>query len=273
MSARGGESSKVAVEKFARCELRSPATCFGTIARALAKKVRTPAPPKRPVQAPQRRDTRRARPPADDRRRLWGIIAVLAVIAVAGIGAALYFGLRGGSGSSTPAAVGPNPFNSLPGIRKTKQPWPPEVAHLQDRLAPLNLTSNPTEQLAYHIHQHLDIFVNGKHVTVPQCIGIYGCYQNFAFITELHTHRTDGIVHVEAPSNKHYTLGTFFAEWGVFLSKKCVGAYCQGYKWYVNGKPQTEPPYALKLEPHQEIAIVIGKPPAHIPSTFNWTGL
>ncbi|TMK69504.1 MAG: hypothetical protein E6G50_12135 [Actinobacteria bacterium] len=239
----------------------------------MAKKVRTPAPPKRPVQAPQRRDTRRARPPADDRRRLWGIIAVLAVIAVAGIGAALYFGLRGGSGSSTPAAVGPNPFNSLPGIRKTKQPWPPEVAHLQDRLAPLNLTSNPTEQLAYHIHQHLDIFVNGKHVTVPQCIGIYGCYQNFAFITELHTHRTDGIVHVEAPSNKHYTLGTFFAEWGVFLSKKCVGAYCQGYKWYVNGKPQTEPPYALKLEPHQEIAIAIGKPPAHIPSTFNWTGL
>jgi hypothetical protein len=239
----------------------------------LAKKVRTPAPPKRPVQAPQRRDTRRARPPADDRRRLWAIIAVLAVIAVAGIGTALYFGLRGGNGSDTHATAGPNTFNSLPGIRKTKAPWPPEVANLQARLAPLNLTSNPREQLAYHIHQHLDIYVNGKHVTVPECIGIYGCYQNFAFITELHTHRTDGVIHVEAPSNKHYTLGTFFAEWGVFLSKKCVGAYCQGYKWYLNGKLQTAPAYALPLDPHEEIAIVIGKPPATIPSTYNWNGL
>ena len=45
------------------------------------------------------------------------------------------------------------------------------------------------------------------------------------------------------------------------------------YHWYVNGNLQTIPPYALKLEPHQEIAIVIGKPPATIPSTYNWTGL
>ena len=199
---------------------------------------------------------------------------MLAIIAVAGVGSALYFGLRdNGSSSSAPASAGPNTYNSLPGIRKIKAPWGPEVAHLQDRLAPLNLTSNPTEQLAYHIHQHLDIFLNGKKITVPQCIGIYGCYQNFAFITELHTHRTDGVVHVEAPSNKHYTLGTFFAEWGVFLNSRCVGAYCQGYKWYINGKQQTGPAYALKLEPHQEIVIAIGTPPAKIPSTYNWSGL
>jgi hypothetical protein len=274
MSARRGASSDGLAKKSARCELRLAADRSGTIARALAKKVRTPPPPKRPVQAPQRRDPRRARgkPPADDRRRLWIIIAVLAAVAVAGVGSALYFAL-GDNGSSTPATVGPNTLNSLPGIRKTKQPWPPEVAHLQDRLAPLNLTANPTEQLAYHIHQHIDIYLNGKPITVPQCIGIYGCYQNFAFITELHTHRTDGIIHVEAPSNKHYTLGTFFAEWGVYLSRTCVGAYCQGYTWYLDGKRQTEPPYALKLEPHQVIVIAIGKPPATIRSTYNWNGL
>ncbi len=245
----------------------------GTIARAVAKKVRTPAPPKRPVQAPQRRDARRAKQP-DDRRLLWTIIGVLSVVAVAGIAAALYFGLRGDNGSSAaPATAGPNTYNSLPGIRKTKAPWPPEVAHLNDRLAPLNLNPNPQEQLAYHIHQHLDIFVDGKRITVPLCIGIYGCYQSFAYITELHTHRNDGIIHVEAPSKRHYTLGTFFAEWGVFLNRKCVGGYCQGYRWYVNGVRQTGPAYALKLEPHEEIAIVIGKPPAKIPSTYNWTGL
>jgi hypothetical protein len=272
MSARRDESSGFPAEKCARCELRLVDSPFGTIARAVAKKVRTPAPPKRPVQAPQRRETKRTRP-AGDRRGLWGLIALLVVVAAGGIGAALYFGLRGDNGGNTPATVGPNTFNSLPGVRKITAPWGPEVAHLQDRLAPLNLTSNQTEQLAYHIHQHLDIFLNGKHITVPQCIGIYGCYNSFVYLTELHTHRTDGVIHVEAPSNKHYTLGTFFAEWGVFLNRKCVGAYCQGYKWYVDGRPQTTPAYALKLEPHQEIAIVIGKPPATIPSTYNWTGL
>lgn len=246
----------------------------GTIARALAKKVRTPAPPKRPVQAPKRRDAKRARP-ADGRRRLWGLVGVLSVLAVAGVAVGLYFALGrdNGSSPSAPATAEPNTYNSLPGIRKTKAPWPPEVAHLQDRLAPLGLNSLQQEALTYHIHQHLDIFLNGKKITLPQCIGIYGCYQNFAFITELHTHRTDGVIHVEAPSNKHYTLGTFFAEWGVFLSKKCIGGYCQGYKWYVNGKPQAGPAYALNLEPHEEIAIVIGKPPAKIPSTYNWSGL
>jgi hypothetical protein len=241
----------------------------------VAKKVRTPAPPKRPVQAPQRRDTRRARR-GGDTQRLWWVVGALGILAAGAIAAALYFALgrdNGSSGSAVPTTAGPNTYNSLPGIRKTKAPWPPEVAHLQDRLAPLGLNSLQQEALAYHIHQHLDIFLNGKHLTVPQCIGIYGCYQNFAFITELHTHKTEGIIHVEAPSNEHFTLGTFFAEWGVFLSKDCVGAYCQGYQWYLNGKLQTGPAYALKLEPHEEIAIVIGTPPAKIPSTYNWKGL
>src|SRR5207302_6077276 len=49
-----------------------------TIAGALAKKTRTPPPPRRPVQAPQRRETPHARPTLDDRRRkqiLYGVAA------------------------------------------------------------------------------------------------------------------------------------------------------------------------------------------------------
>ena len=233
----------------------------------MAKKVRTPAPPKRPIQAPQRRETKRARP-ADDRRRLWVLIAVLVVVAAAGVGAALYFALRD-NGTSTPATVGSNTYNSLPGVRKIKAPWPPEYAHLNDRLTPLDLDANPTEVLTYHIHQHLEIFVNGKKVDVPAFIGI----NDSAYITELHTHAPDGIIHIEAPSNKHYTLGTFFAEWGIFLSNRCVGAYCQGYKWYVNGKAQTGSPFAHELNQHEQIVFAVGTPPKTIPSTYNWTGL
>jgi hypothetical protein len=241
----------------------------------VAKKVRTPPPPKRPVQAPQRRDPkkRRGAASAPATRNLWPIVGVLAVVAVAGIAAALYFGLRGNGGSTattTAASPNANPLNSLPGVRKIKAPWPPEYAHLNDRLEPLNLNALSQEALAYHIHQHLDVYVNGKPIQVPALIGI----NDSAYLTELHTHDSSGIIHVESESaDKHYTLGTLFAEWGIYLSPKCVGAYCQGYTWYINGKKQTGQPWNLVLQPHQVIVIAIGKPPKHIRSTYAWGGL
>jgi hypothetical protein len=257
----------------------------------VAKKVRTPAPPKRPVQAPQKRTTKRQRGSAapvtpGGRRNLWTIIALLVVVAVAAIGGALYFALRGNSSSSSKTTsttsqgfqLQLNPaedasFNTLAGVRKTKAPWAPEYAHLDSRLGPLGLASLSAEQLVYHIHQHLDIYLNGKHVTIPECIGIFGCYANFVYLTQLHTHHTDGIIHVESATPHKYTLGDFFAEWGVFLDKQCVGAYCQGYKWYVNGKRMTGNPQDLVLTPHLVIVIAIGKQPKHIRSTYRWNGL
>jgi hypothetical protein len=238
-------------------------------------------PPKRPVQAPQRRDpkkrARAAAPPTGGRNWL-PIVAVAAAIIAAGIAAGLYFGLRG-SNSTAPAtqstltgspADGGNPLNSLPGVRKIPAPWPPEYAHLNDRLQPLNLNALSQEALAYHIHQHLDIYLDGSPISVPALIGI----NDSAYLTELHTHDASGIIHVESESaTKHYTLGSFFAEWGVFLSKNCVGSYCNGYSWYLDGKKQRTPLWQLLLKPHQEIVIAIGKPPKKIRSTYPWNGL
>ena len=213
------------------------------------------------------------------------IVAVLGLVAVAAIAAALYFALRGSSGSSkstTKSASGfemrvdpakDRQYNHLPGVRKIKSPWAPESAHLDDRLAPLGLKALSQEQLAYHIHQHLDIYLNGKHLAVPQCIGILGCYAHFIYLTELHTHRTDGVIHNESETTRNYTLGEFFAEWGVFLSKRCVGGYCQGYKWYVNGKRQKGNPQDLVLKAHLVVVLAIGKQPKKIPSTYAWKGL
>lgn len=255
------------------CTLRSsggPAKAFGSIARAVAKKVRTPPPPKRPIQAPQRRqDPRRG---LRGRGNLWSIIAVLALVAAAAIAAALYFALRGKGSSNAPAVKAKPPavnYNALPGVRKTKAPWAPEYAHLADRLLPLRLKALGQEALVYHIHQHLDLFLNGKPLTVPAFIGI----NDGSYITELHTHSTDGVIHNESESKRTYTLGQFFAEWGVFLNRKCVGAYCHGYTWYVNGKKQTGNPANLVLKAHLEVVIAIGKPPKKIPSKFNWNGL
>ena len=105
---------------------------------------------------------------------------------------------------------------------------------------------------------------------VPRLIGIN---LGANYLTELHTHDTRGVIHVESPkANDQFTLGQFVAEWGVFLDSRCIGAYCNGLKWYVNGKPQTGNPADLVLKSHQEIAIVVGKPPTKIPSSYRFLG-
>ena len=170
-----------------------------------------------------------------------------------------------GSGGSKSTANVAN-YNRLPGIRRTKAPWPPDYQYLADRLPPLGLTTLPQEAVVTHYHSHLDIFVDGKKVTVPALIGINIGAQ---YLTQLHTHDTRGVIHVESPkANDHFSLGQFVAEWGVFLNSRCIGSYCNGLKWYLNGKLQRGNPQRYVLQSHDEIAIVVGKPPSRIPSRF-----
>jgi hypothetical protein len=212
------------------------------------------------------------------------IVGVLALVAVAAIAAALYFALRGSSSNSNSSKsssggfemrVAPakdRQYNRLPGVRRTKAPWPPEFAHLDGRLAPLGLQALSQEALAYHIHQHLDIFLNGKRLAVPPYVG-FCCPPRFTYLTELHTHSSDGVIHNESETKSDYTLGQFFAEWGLFLNKRCVGGYCQGFKWYVNGKQQHGNPQDLVLKAHLEVVLAIGTLPTKIPSTYAWGNL
>jgi len=192
------------------------------------------------------------------------VVGVIAAIVIAVV--VLRDNGDGGSKTRTTAVN----YNILPGIRKTKAPWPPEYEFLADRLLPLGLQTLGQEGAATHYHAHLDIFVNGKHVTVPRYIGIN---QGAGYLTELHTHDTRGVIHVESPkSNDHFSLGQFVAEWGVFLNARCIGAYCDGLKWYVNGKLQTGNPENYLLQSHDEVAIVVGKPPKTIPKSYKFLG-
>jgi hypothetical protein len=240
----------------------------GTLARAVAKKVRTPAPPRR-VQAPQRRETRRAAGVPSRSPWLYAAAgaAVAAVVAAAIIAVVLVRDNGGGATKTTQ----PTNYNSLPGVRRTKAPWPVDSAYyatLADRLAPLDLTTLGGHQgLVEHFHAHIDVFANGKRVTVPRWIGIN---PGAGYLTELHTHDASGVIHIEAQKARDFTLGQFIAEWGVFLNQRCLGAYCDGLKWYVDGKQQTGNPAGLVLKSHQEIALVLGKPPKTIPSSYKF---
>jgi hypothetical protein len=236
----------------------------GNLARAVAKKVRTPPPP-RNVQAPQRRETRRAagipqRPP-------WVYAAGGALVAAVIAAAVLGFVLTRNSDGAKNKAAAPT-YNTLPGIRRTKAPWPPEYLYLADRLVPLDLTTlGGHNGLVLHFHTHIDIFVNGKKVKVPALVGINA---GAGWLTELHTHDDRGVIHIEAQKKRDFTVGKFFAEWAVYLDAHSIGGYT-GMKWYLNGKLQTGNPQTLVFAPHQEIAFVVGKPPAEIPSSYKFS--
>ncbi|MDQ2968305.1 MAG: hypothetical protein M3R37_08320 [Actinomycetota bacterium] len=230
----------------------------------MAKKVRTPPPPRR-VQTPQRRETRRSGGP---QRSPWfyavGGALVAAVIAAAVVGIVV---VRGDGGGTTTKTTGPN-YNALPGIRKTKAPWPPEYRYLADRLVPLDLTTlGGHNDLVLHFHTHIDIFVNGKKVKIQALVGIN---PGAGYLTELHTHDDRGVIHIEAQKSRDFTVGQFFAEWAVYLDAHSIGGY-SGMTWYLNGKQQTGNPETLVFKPHQEIAFVVGKAPAQIPSSYKFS--
>jgi hypothetical protein len=248
---------------------QEPSEAAASIARALAKKAKTPAPPRR-VQAPQRRVEQRRRRTAEERRTLWTSVAFAASgVAAIAIVAALFFAFGRGGGGGNSTAVD---WSKLVGVQTGAAPWNAGDDHLPDRLAPLGLSELSSEGVAIHIHQHLDIFVNGKKEAVPAQIGIY----DSQFLTELHTHDTTGVMHVESDKKRKFSLGEFFGVWGVRLTNTCVGGYCRPktpWKLYVNGAPYFGDPSKLILIKHQEFAFVVGKPPKKIPTSYQFGGL
>ena len=73
-----------------------------TLACGLARKARTPAPPRRPVQAPKVRTTPRSSTPEEDRKRLLILVAIAAsgLIALAAVVAFLVLGTSDGGGGN-----------------------------------------------------------------------------------------------------------------------------------------------------------------------------
>jgi len=162
---------------------------------------------------------------------------------------------------------------ALPGLQTGQAPWEAEIPNLLARLKAINLPALHEEGNALHIHQHIDIFVDGKPVTVPKDIGIN---YDERFISPLHTHDRTGVIHVESDKVQDFTLGQFFDVWGVRLTKDCLGGYCvkgsEKLLVFSNGKPVAGDPRRLVLSAHQEIAIVYGpeKSSVAVPSSYKF---
>lgn len=167
---------------------------------------------------------------------------------------------------------------SLPGALERRPPWPANNgAPLRLRLREIGLQPLREEGQVVHIHQHLDIYVDGKKVTVPANLGIDA---DGGFISDLHTHDTSGIMHVESPTQRDFTLGQFFAVWGLPLSADCIGSLCEtGAKQlrvWVDGDEVTADPTRIVLAEHQAIVVAYGtqaQAPDPVPDSFDFAAV
>jgi hypothetical protein len=224
------------------------------------------------------------------RLALWGGVAL--VLAAAGTGIGL--GVSGGGASSAsytalstlgdlkaPPAAGPL------GPEKVPVPAAPPLAGTSPATAGQAINGigcNTSEQTLFHVHTHLTIFVNGQQRQVPAAIGIPNpvAAQTSArtFVDSgtcfywLHTHAADGIIHIESPVKRTYTLGDFFDEWGQPLGPDQAGPAHGKVTVIVNGRVSQGDPRDVPLGSHENLQLQVGTPLV-APETINWsiTGL
>jgi hypothetical protein len=138
---------------------------------------------------------------------------------------------------------------------------------------------NSSEQTVYHIHAHLAVYVNGAQRSVPYGIGIPGgtttpqpaggpyvgtgtCFY------WLHTHDQSGVIHIESPVQKLYTLGDFFGVWGQPLTAGRVGPAKGALTVYVDGRRYAGDPASITLDAHTLIQLDVGQDVPPRPYTF-----
>jgi hypothetical protein len=142
------------------------------------------------------------------------------------------------------------------------------------------ISCGSSEQLAYHIHAHLAVFVNGQARALPGGIGIPGSQvvqssegpvaNGGECIYWLHTHAPDGVIHIESPTHRIYTLGDLFDVWRQPLTSTDVAGVKGKVNAIVNGKPWTKSLRSIPLDPHAAIQLNIGSPAASFQSV-DWS--
>jgi hypothetical protein len=125
-----------------------------------------------------------------------------------------------------------------------------------------------------HIHQHLLILDRGKPVGIPPNVGQPPGKRCIYWV---HTHTPNGVIHIEAPENRSFTLGDFFLVWGEPLGRSRAASASaprgRSLKVWVNGRPYGGDPRKIPLAAHADIVIEAGPPYQKPPKFTTWNGL
>jgi hypothetical protein len=155
-----------------------------------------------------------------------------------------------------------------PGSADPLKPTAPFTVNAGDGVRPDGIACSGTNTpLAVRTRAHLDILADGARVTVPAGIGMLPTCRYW-----LSTSRPDGVVDIGSPQRRPFTLGNLFDIWGAPLRPDRVLGFridaSRPLRVFVDGRRVTADPRVVHLLPGREIALVIGRLPADIPSRF-----
>jgi hypothetical protein len=125
------------------------------------------------------------------------------------------------------------------------------------------------EEVLFHIHAHLAVFVDGQPRTIPEGIGIPPPRQveqtpqgpfvdGGACYYWLHSHTRDGVIHIESPVQRTYTLGNYFDIWRQPLGPSQVGPAQGPVIAYLNGQRFSGNPRDIPLTVHALVQLDVG---------------
>ena len=172
---------------------------------------------------------------------------------------ALLLGLLLGCGSDpandATSGQAEEPRGSVDSDQTSMPPWPAPT-DVPARVASAGLDLGPMGT-AEHYHPKLRIIIDGKDVPIPASIGVD---PTAGAMSAVHTHETDGTVHIEADTaGEAFTLGQLFTQWGVTLTPTQIGGVKAkaGQRVIVtsNEMPVAGDPKDLRLEPDQVIVL------------------
>jgi len=136
------------------------------------------------------------------------------------------------------------------------------------------------EMLKVHVHAHLALFNKGQQIAIPYGIGIVKPFQatnGFVGMGQgiywLHTHDATGIIHVESPDDRTYTLGQFFDIWGEPLTTTEVAGLHGAVHAFVDGRSFRGNPRGIVLGAHTQITLEVGSPVVSPPTYLFPAGL
>ena len=229
------------------------------------------------------------------RRQRW-LMALGAVVIVGGAAVGITLAVTSGGSAASGGSGSPPKLTSLSTLGPLKPAPPPgpngpegvPIPSAPPLAGPSAHTAgqpvdgihcDTSEQVLFHIHAHLTIFVNGSPRQVPAAIGIPDPKaQNSPqgpFVSSgkcfywLHTHAADGIIHTESPIHRTYTLGNFFDEWGQPLGPGQVGPAKGHVTAIYNGKAYQGNPRDIPLVKHAQIQLQVGTPLV-APESITW---
>jgi hypothetical protein len=172
-------------------------------------------------------------------------------------------------------------------LAATTAPVPAATGASSQRTAPVaaplpavnDISCDALESTIFHIHVHLALFVDGQELQIPFGVGIGQPWEvsdsaEGPFVTNgscfywIHTHTEDGILHIESPIRRTFTLGDFFSIWQQPLSTTQMGQAQGAIIAYVNGMKVTTNPAEIRLVSHQRIQLDSGQDVPPYPFDF-----